>query len=549
MNVSIKKFPIEKNFSAREISKLPSIKNISPIKEYSAKKYSYDCNTKILSNSLFKSNIKYRNKQNSFLLSNKSKKISINDYSKININKTNNFSSANIKNENKIKVNFNINNNNINNSLQLRNKTFFQKIIDNINNLQQNNVKIGDIIKKNARKSFSLRLINYTNWKKFKIKKISEKSKQKPHKETEKNNKDNKDINKNQTNENKPEQITSDNQNDEEKITKEMYHHRNLFISREKIEINLEKADIINKLTKKNIFIKNSDLQMNDILNKIKLIFDNIDDFKVNYFNNGNFYSAFDNMENLTKAEFNLTLEEICFLLIELCPILLRKYYENRDMILYVPLPDFKKEMEKDPKNEKECLELNSNLLNSVSTYFMGCAEVLEEIKKKINDYKFNKKEFYTISNYLDLARYDISKINSMAEIYIDKMHRDREILEKLEMGLGIKPKKKFLIEDIFERNHKRYKQNFKETMKYERINATLNLKRAMSYSSGNEKRNKFILMRRSKNLNILNRPVVTAMMKYFKDSIKSQIISQQVFERFKSKEKQAQRAVISNNN
>ena len=85
--------------------------------------------------------------------------------------------------------------------------------------------------------------------------------------------------------------------------------------------------------------------------------------------------------------------------------------------------------------------------------------------------------------------------------------------------------------------------------MKYERINATLNLKRAMSYSSRNEKRNKFILMRRSKNLNILNRPVVTAMMKYFKDSIKSQIISQQVFERFKSKEKQAQRAVISNNN
>lgn len=84
--------------------------------------------------------------------------------------------------------------------------------------------------------------------------------------------------------------------------------------------------------------------------------------------------------------------------------------------------------------------------------------------------------------------------------------------------------------------------------MKFERINATLNLKRSLSYVNSNEKRNKFILMRRSKNLNILNRPVITAMMKYFKDNIKSQIISQQVFERFKSKEKQNQKLIVSEN-
>ena len=54
--------------------------------------------------------------------------------------------------------------------------------------------------------------------------------------------------------------------------------------------------------------------------------------------------------------------------------------------------------------------------------------------------------------------------------------------------------------------------------------------------------------MRRAQNLNILNQPVVTALMKYFKDNIKSQIISEQVFERFKLKEKQSQKKVVTKN-
>ena len=54
--------------------------------------------------------------------------------------------------------------------------------------------------------------------------------------------------------------------------------------------------------------------------------------------------------------------------------------------------------------------------------------------------------------------------------------------------------------------------------------------------------------MRRAKNLDILNQPVVANMMKYFNDNIKSQIISQQVFERYKLMERQAQKMVISKN-
>ena len=170
----------------------------------------------------------------------------------------------------------------------------------------------------------------------------------------------------------------------------------------------------------------------------------------------------------------------------------------------------------------------------------------MKEIKKRIDYYQFKNNEFLLIDNYLDLARFDISKINSMAEIYIEKMKKDEKILEKMEMGLGIRKKKKFVSEDICERIHKRYTQNFKEEMKLERINSTLNLKNN-SYLN-DEKRNKFILMRRAQNLNLLNQPVITSLMKYLKDNIKSQIISQKVFERFKLKENEIQRKVETEN-
>ncbi len=44
-------------------------------------------------------------------------------------------------------------------------------------------------------------------------------------------------------------------------------------------------------------------------------------------------------------------------------------------------------------------------------------------------------------------------------------------------------------------------------------------------------------VLEKKENKSLLNNPLVTNMMKYFKNNIKSQIISQQVIERYKTKE------------
>ena len=574
-----KKIKIHNSSPLKYINKLPSLEKISPIKGYTFKqKYEfphYKLNKNITMDSFLDSSkhlkIKLRNKSNSFIFSDKSKKFITGEISNAKINKSNKgfFSSYNKLTNHETK-----NNKSIKISLYPgKNKTIFQKIIENLDKIKKNNQKTYELIKKNERKTIRLRLKKFNKFKDLKTNTKNEISKVK-----EENDKSNKLIKNEATQKtNKTNKISEEEKKNIEQepsnnmsltikkdinllnsnlvkettiktnLTTNMYHMRNLYISKEQIQNSFIKAGIITILWKKNIFIRGIEMQMNDISNKTKLILDNIDYFKVNYFNNGNFFLAFENMDNYKKAEFNLTLEELCFLLIETVPKLLQKFYDSLDRVLYIKIPDIEKEMEKIPRNEKECLDFNSAFLNQVALYFLGCADVLKEIQKRIDYYKFKDNEFLVIDNYLDLARYDTSKINSMAEIYIDRMKKEEKILEKMEVGLGIRKKKKHLVEDIFERTHKRYTQSFKDEIKLERINSTLNLKSNVFLND--EKRNKFILMRRAQNLNILNQPVITALMKYFKDNIKSQIISEQVFERFKSKEKESQKNKVVTKN
>ena len=334
-------------------------------------------------------------------------------------------------------------------------------------------------------------------------------------------------------------------ENKSKKIRTKMFHIRQISISKKQLRSSFYKAGIINQIWRKT-FIKGSEMQFNDIFNQANLILNNIDFFKVNYFNNKKFFMAFKKIDNFKKAEFNSTLEELCFLLIEIVPKLIQKFYGSLDIILYVKIPDLEEEQEKIPRNERECLDFNCIYLNQVSNYFMACIEVLKEIKKRIDYYKFNDKEYLIIDNFLNLSRIDISKINSMAESYIEKMKDDEKIWKKMEVNLGIRKNKKVLGENMFERSHRKYQEKLKEEMKLERINSTLNLRSTFF----DEKRNKFILKRRLKNLNILNQPIISSLMKYINSNIKSQIISQQVMERYQLKERleKQQKKVITKN-
>lgn len=321
-----------------------------------------------------------------------------------------------------------------------------------------------------------------------------------------------------------------------------MFHFRNFYLSEEILENKYLKLFINNNLPGNNTYIKESKLQLNDILNKMNLVIDNIEYFKSNYMNKREFYSAFINMVNKQKAEFNSVLEEICVLLIKIVPKLLKEFYENIDKLLYVNIPNINHEMKKKPDNEKECLRYNLIFFNNVNLYFLASFDILKEISKTIEYFKYSYSEYIILNKYLNLARYDSSKINVMANVNVLKTKNDKEILQKFEIGLGIKIKKNNSNDNILERYNKRQhqKKEFQDIPKLERINSCLNFKTKSNKIYSSQKSGKNGLngnLEKKEKKSLLNNPIVLNMMKYFNNNVKSQIISQKVVERHRIKE------------
>ena len=334
---------------------------------------------------------------------------------------------------------------------------------------------------------------------------------------------------------------------------KNMYHFRSFEMNDKALLKNTNKIyDEPSGLVGLSSYIKEPEIQLKFIFNKIKLILDNIKHFKSNYMIKRDFRLAFINMENPIKAEFNYIIEELCVLLIRIIPQLLKGFYNSLDQLLFINIPGIDEEMKKNPSNEIECLKFNINFFNKVTDYFSACVDIFNVIQKQIAEFKYTINEFHPLNKNLDLARYDSTRLISMADSYIEKTKNDESIFSKFEIGLNLKKKKIEEKEEIdgFERFHKRRRiKVIGDAIKLDRINSALNIA-----SNGmkkdiitNEEKRKRIKI--NKNPSILNSALIKDMMKYFQKNVKAKIISQQVIERYKTKELKRLRNINNNTN
>ena len=333
---------------------------------------------------------------------------------------------------------------------------------------------------------------------------------------------------------------------------KNMYHHRSFEIKEKILAKNSNKIyDPTNKLVGITSYVKEPEIQLKFIYNKIKLILDNIKHFKINYMFKKDFRQAFINMENLNKAEFNYIIEELCTVLIRIIPQLLKGFYNSLDQLLFIKIPEIDEEMQKKPTNEIECLKFNINFYIKVSDYFSACVDIYNVIQKQIAEFKYTNTEFEYLNMNLDLARYDSTRLISMSDSYIEKTKNDEKVFSKFEIGLNLKAKKIEVKEKIdgFERFHRRRRMKIVgDRIKIDRINSALNIgnKGMINNFTFNKMKRK---IKDNKNTSILNSSLIKNMMKYFQKNVKAKIISQQVIERFKTNELKRLKNLEDNNN
>ena len=283
-----------------------------------------------------------------------------------------------------------------------------------------------------------------------------------------------------------------------------------------------------------NSFIKEPDLQLKNILNKLRLLLNNIQHFYNNYLIKKEFRHAFVNMENLVKAQLNNKIEEECILIIKLIPLILKEFYFSLSQLLYINIPHLNEEMEKIPTNEFECLKLNIHFFYNIKEYLAGSIEIYRIIQKQIAEFKFTPNEFNIINNIIDLARYNSTSMISMASSYIEKTKTDDDIFNKFKIGVKMKKKKTVVKENDFERFHKRRRiKILNDKDKIERIKSALNIGNKENFGKFNLIINKN-LDKNNRTSSILNSFLIKDMMKYFIPEVKEKIISLQVIERYK---------------
>ena len=320
------------------------------------------------------------------------------------------------------------------------------------------------------------------------------------------------------------------------KYYKNMYHTRfsEMKDSTNTNEVSKKIYDAPYILQKVNIFLKQPEVQLKSIYNKLKLLLNNIQYFYNNFLIKREFRHAFINMENPVKAHFNMIIEEVCILIVKLIPLILKEFYFSLSQLLFINIPQINEEMEKTPSNEIECLKYNIYFFQKIKDYYSACVDIYNVIQKQIAEFKFSPNEFTALNNILDLARYNSTNLISMANTQIEKTKNDDDIFNNFEIGLNIKKKKYYEKESGFERFHKRRKMKLLDDKeKINRIKSALNI-------GTKDLHNQFIVKLNNKeneNQSILNSYLIKDMMNYFTPEIKQKIISQQVIERFKKLE------------
>ena len=323
-----------------------------------------------------------------------------------------------------------------------------------------------------------------------------------------------------------------------DKFYKNMYHIRfNEIKDKNTSQVSKKIYGAPYMLNLMNSYIKQPEIQLKSIYNKLKLLLDNINFFSHNYLNNKKFKHAFINMENPIKAHFNYKIEELCLLIMKLIPLILKEFYYSLSQLLYIHIPLLNEEKLKNPSNEIECLKYNIIFFQKIIDYFAGCVDIFNIIHKQIAEFKFSPKEFNSINNILDLARFYSTNLISMANTAIEKAKNDDIIIDNFEIGVNMKEKKIKEKETLFEKFHKRRRIHaISDKRKMDRIKSALNIGNKQGY-------NEFIVnlnkqkSRGNKTPSILNSFLIKDMMKYFKPEIKKQIVCEQVVERYQKKE------------
>ena len=186
----------------------------------------------------------------------------------------------------------------------------------------------------------------------------------------------------------------------------------------------------INKRIDKNMIL-NSHFQKSTIDDELALIFENMKIFQSQYLIDKNLPRYFNKISWYTQKSLNINLEEAIGLLTEISYLLLNGYENIIQNFISNPIERITKKKIKNVYDEKK--EFTINIYNFSETYIFlqVCYEAYCIITSNKEEYYISKKNFELLIQFLDRARFVISKIClDLQNMYKEQNKVDKKIIE-----------------------------------------------------------------------------------------------------------------------
>ena len=195
------------------------------------------------------------------------------------------------------------------------------------------------------------------------------------------------------------------------------------------------------KWYKKNKLIKTrfeKDLIINPLLQKkliddqFILLFDNMKQFQSKFLVNKTLATDFYKLSNKAKILVNILLEETTGLFIEISYLLLSDYSTDIEKYISNPIPRKTKKSGKKVENEKKEFKINITNIYESYIFIKVCYEAYKIIISNKKEFYITKKNFEILFQYLDRARFNLSKICSELKIlYQEPNQDDKKLIDR----------------------------------------------------------------------------------------------------------------------
>ena len=191
----------------------------------------------------------------------------------------------------------------------------------------------------------------------------------------------------------------------------------------------------------KNKFIKNR-FEKNMIINplfqkkiiddQLALLFENMKIFQSQYLIDKNLNKYFSKISWNTQKSLNCNLEEAIGLLTEISYLILNGYDNIIQNFISNPIPRITKKKLKSVINERQEFILNITSFSETFVFLKVCYEAYNIIFSNKEEFFINKSNFEILYQYLDRARYVVSKIClELSNMYKEQNKEDKKIIEE----------------------------------------------------------------------------------------------------------------------